>query len=254
MARLFFGEYEPKNRELSIGVARVAFLNAVRLHIPKVLKQLSKQPFEHYNNLGTPHLEWWQVKHHNRLISLRRSLLEWARVWHLEEEWCLQHALDTMWHWHHFPPDLHDLKWQQGGGSWIASTNEQERRLVFEYSGWEPTYDYRKTIKKKIIQSFNKHLEEYLDNMESLVRERGYVKTKVKNEPKHFEWLACFQVKGMSYSKIKDRFKPQASPLEKVYISDDTKAIRKAINDLAKYIGLVLRQEGTAPGRPATKR
>jgi capsule polysaccharide modification protein KpsS len=157
-----------------------------------------------------------------------------------------------MLHWHHLPQDLELLVWQQGGGSWMVPTNENERRFVFEHPGWEPTYDYRKAIKREILQSFNQHLEEYLDRMESLVEERGCVRTKTKNEPEHFEWLACFQVKGMSYTKIKDRFKPQA-PSQKTYLSDDTKAIRKAINDLAKYIGLSLRKDGTAPGRRSSK-
>jgi hypothetical protein len=253
MARLFWGEYEPKDRELSVSVARVAFLNAVRVHIPEVLKELSGQAFERYNNLGAPHLEWWQVKYHNCNISLRRSLLDWARVWHLEEEWCLQHALTTMLDWHHFPLDLKNLKWQQGGGSWMVPLTENERRFVFEHPGWEPTYDYRKSIKQEIIQMFNQHLNVYLDRMESLVRERGYIKTKSKNEPEHFEWLACFQVKGMSYAEIKDKFKPQASSQMKIYLSDDTKAIRKAINDVAKYIGLQLRNDGTTPGRRSSK-
>jgi hypothetical protein len=253
MPRLFWGEYEPRDRELSVGVARVAFLNAVRLHIPEVLKQLSEQPFERYNNLGAPHLEWWQVKHHYRNISLRRSLFEWSVVWHLEEEWCLEHALTTMWHWHHYQPDLENLIWQQGGGSWMVPTNESERRFMFEHPGWEPTYDYRKTIKQEILMAFNQHLDEYLDRMESLVEERGYVKSKRKNEREHFEWLACFQVKGMSYAEIKDKFKSQTNSKEKTYLSDDTKAIRKAINDLAKYIGLQLREDGTAPGRRPSK-
>ena len=253
MAKLFWGEYEPKDRELSIGVARVVFLNAVRKYIPEVLRQLSGQPFEHYNRIGAPHLEWWQVKHHNRNIALRRSLLDWARVWHLEAEWCLQHALTTMLHWHHFPPELKKLEWQQGGGGWVVSTNEEERRFLFKHEGWEPTYAYRRTIKQEIRRAFNQHLDEYLDRIESLAQERGYVKTKTKNEREHFEWLACFQVKGMSYSEIKDTFRPQTISTEKTYLSDDTKAIRKAINDVAKYIGLHLRKEGTTPGRRRSK-
>ncbi|MDQ3805490.1 MAG: hypothetical protein M3416_16885 [Acidobacteriota bacterium] len=211
--KLFFGEYEPAHRELSIGNARVAFLNAVRRHIPEVLEELNGQPFECYKNIGAPFAQWWEIKHGRvgRESSLRASLFRWSKTWRLEPEWCLDHALRTLWEWHAFPSQREKLMWQQGGG-WMVPTNEEERRFTFEHPGWEPTHDFRKSIKREIQEAFNRQLEEYLDRMESLVKERGYVKTKQKNEPEHFEWLACFQVKGMNYAEIRDSFKPQAGP------------------------------------------
>lgn len=254
--RLFFGEYEPAHRELSIGNARVAFLNAVRLHVPEVLEQLNGQPFEFYKNIGAPFVQWWEVKYRRvgRESGLRGALLLWAKAWRLEPEWCLEHALRTLWEWHNFSSQREKLMWQQGGGGWVVPTNEEERRFTFEHSGWEPTYDFRKTIKQKIQEEFTQQLEEYLDRIETLVKERGYVKTKQKNEPEHFEWLACFQVKGMSYGEIKKSFKPQPGTEEKVYVSDDTKFIRKAVRDLARFIELPLRKDGTSPGRRSLER
>jgi hypothetical protein len=252
--KLFFGEYEPANRELSIGNARVAFLNAVSLHVPKVLEELSCQPFEIYKSIGAPFVQWWEIKYGRvgGMTGLRGSLIGWSNVWRLTPEWCLEHALRTMWEWRNLPPRHEKLMWQQGGGGWVVPTREEERRFTFEHPGWEPTYDFRRSIKQEIQEAFNQQLEAYLDRIESLVKERGFVKTKQKNEREHFEWLACFQVKGMSYGEIKDSFKQQTNPRNKVYVSDDTKSIRKAIGDLAKFIQLPLREDGTAPGRRAS--
>lgn len=287
--KLFFGEYEPGNRELSIGNARVAFLNAVHIHVPEVLKELSEYPFDLFKSIGAPFVQWWQIKHGGcnevydaevrarrsndaqhrvmfrtrrdpsqpleafspgvRIGELREILLEWAKAWHLEPEWCLEHALRTMYNWHQSPHDLEQLMWQQGGGSWMVPTNEEERRFVFEHPGWEPTHDHRKKIKEEIIQAFNKRLEDYLDFIEALVLERGFVKTKRKNERDHFEWLACFQVKAMSYEEIKDAFRSSVDSGKRTYLSDDTKAVRKAVNELARFIGLPLRDDGCRPGR-----
>jgi hypothetical protein len=287
--KLFFGEYEPANRELSIGNARVAFLNAVRLHAPEVLKELSDYPFELYKSIGAPLVQWWQIKYGRcheaysaevsarrlrgtqrrvlfrkrrdpsqpveaftpgeRVAELRESLLEWATAWRLEPEWCLEHALRTMYDWNQSPHDLEELMWQQGGGGWVAPTKEDERRFVFEHPGWEPTYDHRKKIKEEITLAFKNRLEEYLDSIEALVSERGFVKTKSKNEREHFEWLACFQVKVMSYEEIRDAFRPTADSGQQTYLSDDTKAVRKAVNELARFIGLPLRDDGCRPGR-----
>lgn len=289
--RLFFGEYEPANRELSIGNARVAFLNAVRLHIPNVLRELSGYPFELYKSIGAPYVHWWQIKYGGRretydaevstrrsratqqrlvfrkrrdpsqpleaftpgerVAELRESLLGWASTWHLGPEWCLEHALSTMYDWTQAPGNLEELMWQQGGGSWMVPTKAEERRFVFEHPGWEPTHEFRKKIKEEIIRAFNERLEEYLDSIEAMVSERGFVKTKRKNEREHFEWLACFQVKGMSYEEIKESFRSGADAGSRTYLSDDTKVIRKAVNELARFIGLPLRDDGCRPGRRA---
>jgi hypothetical protein len=251
--KLFFGEYEPAGRKLSIGNARVAFLNAVSHHVPQVLVSLSEQPFTLYKNIGSPYVQWWEIKY-GRVganSGLRGSLVRWSNAWHLKPEWCLEFALRTMWEWNNFPPQREKLMWQQGGGGWVVPTREEERQFTFEHPGWEPTYDFRKSIKQEIQEAFNRQLEAYLDRIETLVKDRGFVKTKRKNEPEHFEWLACFQVKRMSYGEIKDSFKQQANQSKKVYVSDDTKVIRKAVGDLAKFIELPLREDGTAPGRRA---
>lgn len=254
--KLFFGEFEPAHRELSIGNARVAFLNAVRLHVPEVLEQLSGQPFEFYKNIGAPFVQWWEVKYGRvgRGTGLRGSLAMWSHAWHLKPDWCLDSVLKTFWEWHNFPPQREKLMWQQGGGGWMVPTNEEERRFVFEHPGWEPTYSLRKKIKAEMLGAFNEHLEEYLDRIESLVSKRGFVRTKSKNEPEHFEWLACFQVAGLSYEEVRDKFRPKDGPQPKTYLSDDTKAHRKAINDLARFIELPLRRDGTAPGRRSAQR
>lgn len=250
MARLFFGEYEPANRELSIGTARVVFLNATRLHVPAVLEDLRDNCFDLYCRLETEPLRWWEVRYGRRPTALLcRSLLAWARKWHLEPEWCLDAAVSTMWDWSMLPSSLETLDWQQGEGGWMVPTHEEERRFVFEHAGWEPTYDYRAKIKQEIEQAFKKQLEDYLERIESLVEHRGYVRTKSKTKREHFEWLACFHVAEMSFEEINDKFRPPNGPDRLEHLSDDTKAIRKAVNEPARFISLPLREEAHKPGR-----
>src|SRR3712207_8856802 len=49
----------------------------------------------------------------------------------------------------------------------LFRSREEERRFTFEHPGWEPTYDFRKSIKQEIQEAFNQQLEAYLDRIES---------------------------------------------------------------------------------------
>ncbi len=250
--KLFSGEYEPANHRLSINNARIYFLTAVRNHIPEVLEELYEHHLPLYQKVGKPSVKWRQLEiGQGEIRELRDNILNWAKHWRLEAEWCLEVTLTTLYYWSWFDykgkPDL--LMWQGSGNAWTAVLDHHERALFFEHSGWEPTLDTRKKIKDEVSLAFNEHLEKYLDYIESIAAQRGFVKSKQKNEIEHFDWLACFQVKGMSYEEVRDMFKHGATAEQMPYLSDDTKAFRQAINALARFISLPLRTDGTRPGR-----
>jgi len=45
-------------------------------------------------------------------------------------------------------------------------------------------------------------IEKHLDEQETAARQQGYRKVPRKTKLEHFDWLALYQVDGMSYSEI----------------------------------------------------
>ncbi len=83
----------------------------------------------------------------------------------------------------------------------------------------------------------------------------GWQATPLKHDLRHIEWLVDYQIKEMGFLAISNKIKSEDSMNREPYLSDDTKKVRKAINELAKTISLPLRSEGRLPGRrPKSKK
>jgi len=192
-----------------------------------------------------------------RLRPLANGLWSWSEANGLDVDWVRQRAFFTLAHWV-YNGAKSTLREHSGmkdsQNDW--SYNHPDVAIPFELKdftfawAWHPARDSRSSITKIIRQRFKEKLQENLDNTEATFKEQTGIKTplKRKHNEEHFHWLVLFQVKKMSYSEIVG-----PSDLRKGYLSDDTKKVRKAINDLARLIDLPLRSEGTRPGRRPKK-
>ncbi len=262
--KLAWGEYEPEVHRKSVEFARTKFLRAVNLHEPRVLETLYADVFGTYKEspftfTTIRDLEFavcMCAESNKEAKDLLTNLHSWAQGWHIDENWCLDGALQTMYRSHNEKsPSWHIVENYSSFGE--SATKEDERLLEFTHEGWEPSRQTRAQFKSEIIREFNLKLEEYLKKTEQLATQRGYVRTKSKHGDGHFDWLACFQVKEMDAADILSQFLPieydSAVNRGRDSLNNATKRIRSAINELADFIDLDLREEGIKPGRRSLK-
>ncbi len=247
------GEYEQPGAAGSRFLARGRFLQAVRRIVPDVLDDLAGEPYALYEQLAQatelPDRAEWQEylsatpDSDAALVPLRDNLQSWAQRWHLETDWCLERALDTLGFWHRWPGSyLLQRKWGGRGHAFWHALNAEERCFTFTHPGWEPTEDTRANAARAIRAEFKKRLSEYLDEIDHLARHRGYVPTPKKRVgDDHFDWLVMYQVQELSYPQIARRV-----CLERQSVTD-------GIKDAARLIDLPLRPPSPV-GRPRARK
>jgi len=195
----------------------------------------------------------------DRLEPLARSIWQWSRTSGLDADWCRARAFFTIVQWvfaenksyfsDHTEIRTPVMDWSYDHPN--VGTPFQFEEFKFEWA-WHPGRTSRSVITRVIRSLFEKDLREYLDKTEASFKEQTGIKTKLKEKrgDKHFHWFVLFQVNKLSYSEIVRTYFPKRSNEKRLeYISDDTKVVRKAINELAKFIDLPLRKEATKPGR-----
>lgn len=172
------------------------------------------------------------------LSSLIEALGRWGKAWRLDDGWCLDWALDTIAQWHREP------RWRDGrhlvGEPWggVLLVGEEDRRFRFDHPGWEPTSDTRTEAAGWIRAAFERDLAAYLDRVEALATERGYIPTPEKR-PRYdptdadawrrrdpFAWLARVQIDDESCAAIG----------REAGISE--RAVQQEVDRLAALIGL----------------
>lgn len=193
------------------------------------------------------------------LTPLAQSLWKWSRDNGLDADWCRARGFFTL------------VQWVYAETKGYFSDNTPIREVVIDWSydspdvampvqleefefewAWHPGRTSRSVITRVIRARFEKELREYLDKTETMFKDQTGVKTRLveKRGDKHFYWLAQFQVKRSSYAEIvRMHFPGRTNGKRTEHVSDNTKVVRKAINDLSKFIDLPLRLEATRPGR-----
>lgn len=267
--RLGFGEFEPADGVSSRVYARTLFLAAVRRFVPAVLQALADQPLAAFSvavrGTNPDNVRNWVALREAAddetpsLTDLQDALLTWAQQYHLDADWCLDRSLRTLRAWASQPP-YSPLRrdWDYEVVGQFLPTSAEERRIFFTHPGWEPVLGLltRAEAERVIRDSFDRYLRGHLDAMEEATQ-RAQVwpedptgnqsrpapqmrRTPEKRSPEHFEWLARYQVEGLSFSKL----------AHAVYRSRPT--VTDAVKRAADFIGLPLR-EPDKPGRPPKK-
>ena len=122
---------------------------------------------------------------------------------------------------------------------WFLPTSEDDRRLVFEHVGWDPTAATRQDARARILVDFERFLDEYLDRMEEkLVAtwERGRPSPHYHDLDRYLRWLVRYQCLDESF--------PDIDRAESGWPKSTGETVEKPVRDLAGLIDLKLR-----PGR-----
>ncbi len=209
----------------------------------------------------------WSFDYDENLIKLRESLFQWSKNQHLDAMWCRAFAYQTLDYWSRLPERCNDVSWYSATNGtpsclfrplpYEEAASKEQRTLTFVRELEDYSRTKRAQIRAGAVKAFEQYLDSHLDQMEATANKRGFAATLKKREPLHFEWFVNFQVNGMSYEDVFALHFPNlhASLKQQGKLSsDNTKAIRKAINEISRIIELPLRPEGKAPGRRPTSR
>ena len=247
--RLGFGEYAPEAATLA--ASRTMFLGAVKRRVPEVLESLEGEPLARYSHVAA---NIGHYAYREKLLTTaaqprrtREPLLLWCRRWHLEADWVIEAALDTLRLWES-QPDTAALRgdWAYPDASYFTPTTFTTRRFAFMHPGWEPSAGLttRDKAAENMRAAFEAKLSAYLDRLEGQAAAMGMERAPEKRNPEHFEWLAQYQAGGRSISELARMIPAKKSPERHA----DRSTVKHAVKQCADLIGLPLRE--SRPGRP----
>jgi hypothetical protein len=142
------------------------------------------------------------------LSELRANLKEWAERFRFTLRALLDTTLATLAVWTFDPPTAgRDFCYRRPTA--IRSWVNDHCQIPFTVAGWDPRFEPRAEAEARIGQA----LDSYLDSVEKHVRRKKcnrklvYARSPKKVCKEHFDWLALYQVAGLGYTAIGQRFK-----------------------------------------------
>jgi hypothetical protein len=241
----------------TLNYAHKEFLRAIKAYAPDVLSSLAKKIMPLYSALSHSDLEsihYPPLCSENPLsgaaLQFKLVLGEWAKGYHLTDDWLIREALHTLEKWR-----LSDVADDWAYAQMPKRGYKAGHGFNFTFEPWNGRVETKRSYKARAKAAFDLLLNDHLQR--PVERNTKTVKNAFDNrELSHFNWLVQFQVKSMSYEEIFEHHFPKEHENAKLRgdMSERTKRIRKAINQLAQLIQLSLRKDGTAPGRPAKTR
>jgi len=159
--------------------------------------------------------------------------------------WACQWALDTLWYWK-FSPDGTKMmeaeppEWVCASGRSSIGSGEAPFSIR---PGWDVLAETEPAFRDRVESA----LEGYIEKTRELAGARGLVETRGKRQPRHFDWLALYQVKRWSYVEIADWDQLQPGSEAK---GVDT--IMKGVKSAAQLVQFVVR--AAKLGRPKTRK
>lgn len=249
---------------------------AWRIHVEETQKRTSQEKpfklkFDQYYDVSGGEGLW--LSHFNmpphddpKIAAFIQRLFEWSTRHGLDAPWCREQAYETLdlWSqseeykgakvWWYTTAHVSSLGRGKGRDKVVMFLRAFEARpdmgkLQFTWHTLFPVQGFRAEVRQSIMNAFQEQLDAFLDQREQQAQDTNLVRSTRKNSTEHLKWLAYFQLKKMDYKQISISENTSKNANQHVYVNDETKKVRKAINDLAKKIKLPLREEATRPGR-----
>jgi hypothetical protein len=130
------------------------------------------------------------------------ALVKWATRWNLTDCWCLALALDTV-RWYAREPKAEGWEFE-GKGTYAGFFPFAIEPLQLEPFYFDPTWRRREGFKRFVLDRVAKALDGYCDRIELDALAAGLKRVPRKREIEHFDWLAQYQLKGISFQSIAD--------------------------------------------------
>ena len=213
---------------------RINFLQALNKNTPEVLKGL-RDVFAVCEARGL----FSQGSDKEVLVE---QIEAWGQRFKLTDPWLHEAATVTLHQWPTDPASAGALRWADlpTKPSQILPPAEP---LKFEAQGWFVEREDWTEFKKRATHTFNQHLKTYKADMDAKLEGIGFRPAPKLREPDHFEWLALYQVLGLSPRQI------ATTLIENGGRDINENGVLRAIHRKAKLIGLTLRPNNKGKGK-----
>jgi hypothetical protein len=209
-------------------------MEAVSEVAPWILTDLRDQVLPVYNaarkdrGFNERHLESWESvlsstpTHRPYLLKLKTRIMQFASDHHLDAEWACAIFLRTVREW---SPSI----------AKIAATSSRPLPWAYPPGSARFALSRGEEHDQEVAREQHKSGKAFT----KLAEQRGFKRSTLKHDVRHFRWLAQFQVLGLSHERIaaEDKQKPSR------------KTVAEALDRTAALLPLRLRPTG-APGRP----
>jgi hypothetical protein len=255
----------PRVRFLEALERKTTALEKLMEHLPLIQESL-----EHTSNIHT-----WEGVNHSALsvleaAALRDAVCDWSKAHHLTDEWLLDTALHSLYRGYlkeerakngfERKPFAFHYKGPKDGcpavlpDEFVRGTTKDGRpRMILERGiypngftfsftdiGWIPTDQSKKEFEIFLDEQFELTKQRFFELVTRELERHRLEKPASKRNLKHFDWLAAFQVLGLSPQEITDQETRETHDGKKVKALDgDT--VPKALVATAKLIGLTPR-------------
>jgi len=219
-----------------LGVERPPLSLRRRADVERLEPAEQKQPTEESLSFEEALTVW--VERFN--LNINDRLFSWETIETLEW-WSIDDSVREGLQWAMFPYGVHD------------GLNLQVREVLFKtYEGWYPEEQYWSEFEPLITKRFKEYLAAYRKKVTAALVDAGKrpvpVKRRRGTRPNggsasptlHFEWLALFQCRGLSFGEIADCYPLEFRGEPK---GRDDSTVSKAIRETARLVGLKLRSE-----------
>jgi hypothetical protein len=233
--RYGMGEYA--SQEMIDFEARLIFIRTLNTKAPQVAQALFDQVLPVYRKDYPENKPSWR-RSLNIKPDSETALIDWMDRFYLNEKWMRDCALGTL-------------------RMWADNPKMKNRELIIDpYSAeWNPeqfvtTWQPLEETITKAKERIEDELDRYLAHIEKLAEKQGWKKNKQLRQKMtgdflhHFEWLVMYQVEGLSYPEIAEKYM-SLNPDKP--LTENT--VNKGVVRVSDEIGLK-RRKGR-PGRPS---
>jgi hypothetical protein len=168
---------------------------------------------------------------HEKLSNLENALRRWSERFNLTDEWCLDHALQTLAHWVS-SGELENFDWQYKLKSYDFEESNGDGIRTFKYLAWNPKADTWSSYKQRTEKALAEELANYRKQVEQSIKADKQYIAREKTSGEHYKWLVYFQIEGLTVEGVIIKYQ-----LKGLHIPSRS-AVSEAIYSLASLIDL----------------
>jgi hypothetical protein len=184
-------------------------------------------------------ISWWSVEQGasetQEALDLHTALTKWSSQFHLTNEWLLDLALHTLFHWREKKEEGQPvrLRWHRLPFGGMGAFDGWAPEFELTQDGWDLNDEDWPQFRKRVQNAFEKSLNDYREQTTLIALNGGWRRAPdIRDSKQRFKWLALWQVKGWSAKEI----------LEWCQLKVNASNVEKQVKTSAEQAGVTLRR------------